>query len=215
VSASIREKAKLSMMKSGTDPKRVRLFRNDLLERFTLISPVAFALTWTVFLAVALWASWGVTNVFAWVGLVFAGLLIWSLFEYAMHRFLFHLKLESRFGRALIFLTHGNHHTVPNDRMRNIMPPVVSVTISLGVWALLYAAFGPAGSVVFLGFGIGYVSYDCVHYACHQMPMRGPVLRQLRRHHLRHHHAREEGNYAITAIFWDWVFGTEVPAKRR
>jgi sterol desaturase/sphingolipid hydroxylase (fatty acid hydroxylase superfamily) len=47
------------------------------------------------------------------------------------------------------------------------------------------------------------------------MPMRGPVLRQMRRHHLRHHHAREEGNYAITAIFWDWVFGTEVPAKRR
>jgi hypothetical protein len=66
---------------------------------------------------------------------------------------------------------------------------------------LLYAAFGPAGTVIFLGFCIGYIIYDCVHYACHQLPMRGPVLRQLRRHHLCHHHGREEGNYAITAIF--------------
>jgi sterol desaturase/sphingolipid hydroxylase (fatty acid hydroxylase superfamily) len=203
------------MMKSGSNPQRVRLFRSDVLERFTLISPVAFAVTWAVFLVIALRASWGVAGPFASIGLVFAGLLIWSLFEYAMHRFIFHLELGSRLGKALIFLTHGNHHTVPNDPMRNIMPPIVSVTISCGVWALLYAAFGPAGTVIFLGFGIGYVSYDCVHYACHQLPMRGPVLRQLRRHHLRHHHAREDGNYAITAIFWDRVFGTEVPAKRR
>jgi hypothetical protein len=111
----------------------VKLFQNDLLERFTLISPVAFAWTWTVFLAVALWASWGVTNALASIGLVFVGLTIWSLFEYVMHRFIFHLKLRSRLGQALIFLTHGNHHTVPNDGMRNVMPPVLSVTISLGV----------------------------------------------------------------------------------
>lgn len=203
------------MMKSGVAPHRVRLFRNDLLERFTLISPVAFAVTWTVFLAIAIWASWGVAGPAAAIGLVCVGLTIWSLFEYAMHRFIFHLELKSRLGKALIFLTHGNHHAIPNDPMRNIMPPIVSVTISCGVWALLYAAFGAVGSVIFLGFGIGYVTYDCVHYACHQLPMRGPVLRQLHRHHIRHHHAREDGNYAITAIFWDWVFRTEVPSKRR
>ena len=202
------------MMKSGSSPPRIRLFQNDLLERFTLISPIAFAVTWAVFLAIAIRASWGVASVLPSLALVAAGLLIWSLFEYAMHRFIFHLKLRSKFGQWLIFLTHGNHHVVPNDGMRNIMPPIVSVTISCGVWALLYAAFGPAGTVIFLGFGIGYVVYDSVHYACHQFPMRAPVLRQLRKHHIRHHYAKQEGNFAITAIFWDRVFGTEVPTKK-
>jgi sterol desaturase/sphingolipid hydroxylase (fatty acid hydroxylase superfamily) len=202
-------------MNLESHPQRVRLFRSNLFERFTLISPVAFGVTWSVFLVIALWANWGVTTIFASIGLVFVGLVIWSLFEYAMHRFVFHLKPRSRFGHALIFLIHGNHHSAPNDRLRNIMPPVVSVTISLGVWGLLYSVCGPAGSSIFLGFGIGYVTYDCVHYACHQLPVRGPILRHLRRHHLRHHHARKEGNFAITAIFWDWIFNTEVPAKRR
>jgi sterol desaturase/sphingolipid hydroxylase (fatty acid hydroxylase superfamily) len=45
--------------------------------------------------------------------------------------------------------------------------------------------------------------------------MRSPVLRHLRRHHIRHHHAKQEGNYAITATFWDRLFRTEIPAKRR
>ena len=72
---------------------RIRLFRNDLLERFTLISPVAFALVWAVFLGIALYASWGVTNAVASIALVAAGVLIWTLFEYAMHRFFFHYEL--------------------------------------------------------------------------------------------------------------------------
>ena len=202
------------MMKYGSSSPRVRLFRNDLLERLTLISPVAFVLTWTVFLGAALYASWGVTSLAASIGLVLLGIVIWTLFEYAMHRFLFHMKLNSAFGQWLIFLTHGNHHEVPGDKYRNIMPPIVSVVVSAGIWAGFYLLFGPAGSVLYLGFGIGYVVYDAIHYACHQLPMRGPVLRQLRRHHIRHHFAKEEGNYAITATFWDRVFGTDIPAKR-
>lgn len=206
-------RVKQSMAKSGSTPDRVRLFRSDLLESVTLISPVAFALTWIVMLALAVRASWGVAALLPSIGLVAVGLLIWSLFEYAMHRFIFHLKFESPLGKALIFLTHGNHHTVPNDPLRNIMPPVVSVSISSGVWAILYAAFGRPGSVMFLGFGIGYVTYDVVHYACHQLPMRGRVLRAIHRHHLRHHHGKKDGNYAITAIFWDRVFGTALTDK--
>jgi sterol desaturase/sphingolipid hydroxylase (fatty acid hydroxylase superfamily) len=202
------------MMKYGSSSPRVRLFQNDLLERLTLISPVAFVLTWTVFLGAALYASWGVTSLAASIGLVLLGILIWTLFEYAMHRFIFHLKLNSAFGRWLIFLTHGNHHEVPGDKYRNIMPPIVSVVVSAAIWAGFYLLLGPAGSVLYLGFGIGYVVYDAIHYACHQLPMRGPVLRQLRRHHIRHHFARQEGNYAITATFWDRVFGTDIPTKR-
>lgn len=194
---------------------RIRLFRNDFLERFTHISPWAFALTWVSFLACGLYASWGVASLPVSLALVFGGLLIWIFFEYAMHRFLFHLKLTSAFGRWLIFVTHGNHHDMPGDRGRNLMPPIVSVSISGSLWLLFALLIGEKGALLFVGFGIGYVAYDCVHYACHQFPMRGPVLRLLRRHHIRHHCAEEEGNYAITAIFLDRLFGTAVPVKRR
>jgi len=203
------------MTKNRSAPPRIRLFRNDLLERLTLISPPAFALTWAAFLSLAAYASWGAASLAASILLVMLGLLIWTLFEYAMHRFIFHLKLTSDLGRWLIFLTHGNHHAAPDDGYRNIMPPIVSLVISSAIWLAFWMVLGPKGSVLYLGFGIGYVVYDIVHYACHQLPMRSPVLRQLRRHHIRHHYAKREGNYAITAIFWDRVFGSDIPGKRR
>lgn len=203
------------MLRDKARPQRIRLFQNDKLEQFTLISPVAFILVWSVFLACALYASWGVTSLAMSTALFLLGMLIWSMFEYSMHRFLFHLKTESPLVRTLIFLTHGNHHADPNDPMRNIMPPLVSVIVAGLVWAVFYLVLGPVGSVLFLGFGVGYVIYDSIHYACHQIPMRGSVMRALHRHHMRHHYAKVEGNYAITAIFWDWVFGTAIEIKKQ
>ena len=204
----------LLMIKYGSSSPRIRLFRNDLLERMTLVSPIAFALTWAVFLSLALYASWGAVGPLAFAGLVGVGMLTWVFFEYAMHRFFFHLKLKSAFGRHLIFLAHGNHHALPGDPQRNIMPPLISVGLSCLIWLALWSAFGASGSVIFLGFAVGYVVYDTIHYACHQLPVRGGLLGRLRRHHIRHHCAEEEGNFAITAIFLDRLFGTNVPTRR-
>lgn len=196
-------------------PQRIRLFQDERLERLTLISPRVFVVIWGIVLAVALWASWGVASLPVSIALVLLGVIVWTLFEYVMHRFIFHLNLKSELGKWLIFLMHGNHHVEPGDRYRNIMPPIVSVWLAGAVWLAFVMVLGPVGSLIFLGFAIGYVAYDSIHYACHQFPMRGPVLRQLRRHHIRHHYARREGNYAITAIFWDRLFRTEVPVKGR
>ena len=148
-------KKRLFDMKYGSASPRIRLFRNDLMERLTLVSPPVFALTWMAFLAIAVYASWGAASFPVSIALVLLGMLTWTLFEYAMHRFLFHLKPRSAFGRAFIFLAHGNHHAAPGDRYRNIMPPLVSVAISATIWAALWLLFGPMGSVIFLGFGIG------------------------------------------------------------
>lgn len=202
------------MIKYGSSSPRARLFRNERLERMTLVSFRTFAIIWTVILAAAIWASWGAAGPLTAAGLIAAGIAAWVLFEYAMHRFFFHLKLRSAFGRHLIFLAHGNHHAVPGDPYRNIMPPLISVGLAIPIWLALTAAFGARGSLVFLGFAIGYVAYDTVHYACHQLPVRGKLMGRLRRHHIRHHCSAEEGNYAITAIFLDRVFGTNVATKR-
>lgn len=200
-------------MSRNAHPPRIRLFRHDGLERLTLISPRSFALTWLAVLALVSYASWGTVTVMASMLLIALGLLIWTLFEYAMHRFLFHWKARSKLGHRFIFLTHGNHHAAPSDPQRNIMPPLVSMGITGSVWGLFVVLMGRPGSVLFLGFIIGYILYDSVHYACHQFPMRKGILGQLRRHHIRHHFGKQEGNYAITAIFWDRVFGTRVSER--
>ena len=195
--------------------ERIRLFRNDSLEQLTTISYRGFALIWSVVIASVLCLGWRTTSLSASIGLVALGLLIWSLFEYVMHRFVFHWGTRWKVARAVVFVLHGNHHAIPDDAGRSLMPPIISVPIASAVWASFVLLFGPIGSLLFLGFIAGYVAYDGIHHACHHFSMRGSVFRALRRHHLRHHHAKEEGNFAITAIFWDRVFGTRIRIKGR
>ena len=194
---------------------RVRLFRSDCLEALTVISPRAFAALWACNLMLVVTVAWGAADSFTAIALFAAGLLIWSLVEYVMHRFLFHWQTQVRWLQAAIFVMHGNHHVVPNDSCRNLMPPIVSLPLSAAIWTLCRLALGPLGTLLFLGFIVGYVMYDSLHYACHQLPMRGRLLRQLRRHHIRHHYTRRDGNYAVTLMGWDRVFGTRIPTKRR
>ncbi|MFT3977411.1 MAG: sterol desaturase family protein [Sphingomonas bacterium] len=201
---------------ASPDPRtqRIRLFENEQLEKLTVISPPVFGLIWGVALPLIVWTGWGSADVLPAVGLIFTGLVAWSLFEYAMHRYLFHWELDWRPVRWLVFLIHGNHHDSPNDEMRNLMPPIVSLPIAGLIWWGCTEAMGPAGTWLFLGFIAGYVCYDLVHFACHQWPMRGRLALMLKRHHMRHHYVNEDRNYAITAIFWDSVFRTRITSLK-
>ncbi len=195
--------------------QRIRLFNNERLEKLTLISPRVFALNWAILLPLIAWVGWGRTGFWAGLGLFAAGLLIWTLFEYAMHRYLFHLKVEWPAVKWFVFLIHGNHHDNPNDPMRDMMPLSVSLPVAALVWGACLMLLGGPGTWLFLGFILGYVVYDTVHYASHQWPMRGKLASALKRHHMRHHYVDEHGNYAISAIFWDRLFGSMVRSLKR
>jgi sterol desaturase/sphingolipid hydroxylase (fatty acid hydroxylase superfamily) len=95
------------------------------------------------------------------------------------------------------------------------MPPVVSLTISAALWRLFLDVFGAQGSLLFLGFATGYVIYDCLHYAFHQLPVRNRLLRRLKRHHTYHHSSKHDGNFAVSGIFWDSVFRTRIDSVSR
>ena len=192
------------------NPNRLVLFQNQALEKLTVISVRWFVLVWSVLLPLIAWAGWGRVSALEGLVLVSLGLLIWSLFEYAAHRFLFHWTTSWKPAQQLVYVIHGNHHEQPRDLLRNLMPPIISVSVGLLVWAMFYALAGHAGTWVLLGFMSGYVCYDLTHYACHQWPMTGGLGQMLKRHHMRHHFNDEEGNFAITALFWDRVFGTRV-----
>lgn len=201
------------MVSNGSNrssPGRIRLFRNPWLEKLTVIHLSAFIALWA-----ALLPAIGVTGLYVaptlWaVPLVGAGLIVWTLTEYALHRYVFHFEPRSPMLQQAMFVIHANHHADANDPLRNLMPPIVSIPVGMAVWSLSVWVLGAQGTWFLLGFMTGYVVYDLVHYACHQFPMKGRMARMLKTHHMRHHHFKVEGNYAITGMIWDRVFATRI-----
>lgn len=203
------------MPNSDTHTRRIRLFRNEQLEMLTKISPRTFGLAWSLFLPAIAWCGWGTTVPVAALSLIVGGLLVWTLFEYAMHRYLFHWDLNHAAVQWFVFLIHGNHHDDPNDPWRQVMPLIVSMPIAALVWGASVSLLGMEGTWLFLGWITGYVLYDGIHYACHQWPMRGKLAASLKRHHMRHHYVSDTGNFGISAIFWDHAFGTKNRSRKR
>lgn len=189
---------------------RVRLFGNPFLESLTFVSAPAFIALWAAALPAI--AMVGIkTAPTAWSILMFTGgLVIWTLTEYLLHRFVFHFEARSGWLQNVIFIIHGNHHAVPNDPLRNLMPPIVSVPVCALVWAMCVWLAGPSGTWYLFGFVLGYVVYDLLHYACHQWPMKGRIAQMLKVHHMRHHHLQVAGNFAITGALWDRIFATRI-----
>ena len=66
-----------------------------------------------VVLALGLVAAWA--GLFSWrtMPLLIIGLFSWSLFEYVMHRFIFHYDARSRLGRKFLYHAHVSHHENP------------------------------------------------------------------------------------------------------
>ncbi len=196
------------MLSSGVN--RVRLFRNPWLERLTVVSFPAFIALWSMAIPAVFWLAWGSAGVWQAAAMVLGGVLVWSLTEYGLHRHVFHWKAKWPPLAGLLFMIHGNHHAVPNDPLRNLMPPLVSLPVMGLAWLICDALLGFLGIWVFIGFLIGYVGYDFVHYTTHQWPGRMRLGKRLKVNHMRHHFARTHGNYAITAMVWDRVFGTRI-----
>ncbi|MGB3796482.1 MAG: sterol desaturase family protein [Alteraurantiacibacter sp.] len=205
----------MTMKPTDENAQRMPLFENSILEKLTVISATWFIVTWAILLPLIAVIGWGAAEPVQGFALVCAGLLVWTLFEYVAHRYVFHWEPRSDLLKRLVFVIHTNHHLEPNDRLRNLMPPVVSIPVAACIWALFYAVGGAAATWAFLGFMIGYTGYDLTHYACHQWKMQGRLGKAMKRHHMRHHFTQEPGNYAITAIFWDQVLGSSVGAKQR
>src|SRR5207237_8190678 len=99
---------------------------------------------------------------------VVIGYFVWTLAEYWLHRVIFHFEPERGLGARLHWIIHGVHHDHPNDPLRLVMPPAVSVPLAALVFAVLYAIFGVGyGPGIGAGFFAGYLAYDLTHYYLH------------------------------------------------
>ncbi len=202
-------------MPSSGPRERVRIFENPILESLSKATPWMVAAFWIPAAIAAIAASLHLRERSLPEVLLFAfgGLLGWTLFEYVMHRFLFHLELPGAVGRRLAFVIHGCHHVDPRDPLRNVMPLSASVPYAAAMAVLADLLIDRADWLLVGGFGaLGYITYDLGHWTFHQRRSRNRLFRHLQRHHWRHH-ATGAGNYAVTAPFWDWIFHTAIRAK--
>ena len=121
------------------------------------------------------------------------GLFLWTLVEYLLHRFLFHLDYylpDHPVFLTLHFLLHGIHHYLPMDKYRLVMPPALFLILATPFYKLAHTVFWYDWYVavtVFSGGIFGYICYDCTHYWLHHRSLPGYV-RELKKYHLAHHY---------------------------
>ena len=192
------------------------LFGNRLLDFFSRIHPSVPAI---IFVPVVVGGVWlgadGGYGPLALIGFVALGLLIWTLTEYWLHRLVFHWEPDHPIGSRMHFIIHGVHHDHPNDRLRLVMPPAVSVPLAALFLFLYTLIFGtPAAYPIFAGFIVGYLFYDYTHYHVHHHTPRTQLGKRLREQHMRHHFQDHRYGYGVSSPLWDVVFRT-LPRKRR
>jgi 4-hydroxysphinganine ceramide fatty acyl 2-hydroxylase len=189
----------------------VRMFDSDFMELFSHVHPVTPLVlylpivAWMVYLAI--WSR-GLALI-AVAGLILLGVLIWSLVEYTMHRFVFHYEPKSKWGKRLHFLMHGVHHDYPQDASRLVMPPVLSIPLAFFFYGLFLVVFGSLTPAVYAGFLVGYLCYDMIHYATHHFSMKRGVWLWLKQYHMRHHYKDDHSGYGVSSPIWDYVFRTK------
>lgn len=146
--------------------------------------------------------------------MLICGLGVWTLTEYVLHRFVFHWELPGKFGQRIHFIFHGVHHDYPSDSKRLVMVPTVSIPLASLFYFLFYFIFGPAlVNPFFIGFILGYLTYDMTHYAVHHFNLKSPFWLELKNHHMRHHYMDSEHGYGVSSKIWDYVFRTTFRLK--
>lgn len=195
----------------------IQIFKNPFLDWVSKIHWSFPLIVWVPVLLYCLYLSYSLG--FEWTKIILyflIGFFLWTISEYVLHRFVFHYHPSSAFGQRLHFLMHGVHHDYPNDSKRLVMPPLMSIIISIPFFAAFYYGFGQgaASFSAFSGLIFGYLCYDMLHYAVHHAKWKNQYFENLKKHHMAHHFVHPDAGYGVSSMFWDKIFHTTIEEKR-
>ncbi len=142
------------------------------------------------------------------IGLFLVGAFFFTLVEYLVHRYFYHMAASDPKRARVQYIFHGIHHDHPRDKKRLALPPLMSVLVAvmfLGLFRLLLGGYGWAFGG---GFMVGYATYLFAHYAIHILRPPRNFLSVIWKHHNLHHFADTDGAFGVSSPFWDHVFGT-------
>ncbi|XP_052541273.1 fatty acid 2-hydroxylase isoform X2 [Tympanuchus pallidicinctus] len=214
----------------------IRLFHSDFIEALSKTAWYVVFLVWTPVVLYLSWLSYtalaqGDTRLFSsftaeysipvhkhcFPFIFLLGMFLWSLLEYLIHRFVFHMKppASNYYLITLHFLLHGQHHKSPFDSSRLVFPPVPASLIMAFFYGVLRLLLPEVlGLSVFVGGLCGYVVYDMMHYYLHYgSPKEGTYLYGLKAYHVKHHFEHQKSGFGITTRFWDHPFRTLIPEE--
>ncbi|REJ83729.1 MAG: fatty acid hydroxylase [Bacteroidetes bacterium] len=194
----------------------VRMFRSNFLES---LSHIHFSVPLFIFVPVIIYFSYKGLVTYG-IGLIsfflffMTGLVVWTLTEYLLHRFVFHWLPPGKIGERMHFIFHGVHHDYPNDSKRLVMVPTVSIPLAALFYFLFRWLIGPQlVAPFFSGFLCGYLFYDMVHYAIHHYNFKSAFWLKLKQHHMLHHYQDNHNGFGVSSKFWDLVFRTTFRRK--
>lgn len=195
---------------------QAQLFKNQYLEFLTKTHPLVI---WGMYLPVLVLLPYYSIQVLNFKGLsVFllfiAGMFVWSLTEYILHRFAFHYHAETERGKKIHYILHGNHHEYPRDKERLFMPAAPSLIIASLFFIIFYLMLGKNAFPLFPGFMLGYLIYGSMHYAIHAWNPPFKWMKGLWRNHHLHHYKQDDRGFGVSSTLWDHVFGTMFDLKK-
>ncbi len=189
----------------------VRMFESDFLEMF---SRVHWTVPLYIFVPVILFFLYKSIFIFGLavsdiLTYFVSGIVVWTFTEYGLHKYVFHFRFQSEFGKRIHFMFHGVHHDYPNDSKRLVMPPSVSIPLASLFYLLFYVTVGFVYvAPFFAGFILGYLFYDITHYAVHHFNIKNKFWLAIKNHHMIHHYKNSELGFGVSQPAWDHVFGT-------
>ncbi|KAJ6647164.1 Fatty acid 2-hydroxylase, partial [Pseudolycoriella hygida] len=194
----------------------LRLFESDLKEMLSKTPWWIIPLIWVPTITYLAYIGWyqaeaqgfGHTHSYLSFG---GGIFLWTITEYLMHRFIFHVNTENAgvFLCTFHFLFHGLHHKVPFDPYRLVFPPFPAAVIASLSSVPMYFLFS-CPALVLAGFVLGYLCYDMMHYYIHYGSPTFKYTYYLKRSHNQHHFVKPNGGFGISCPMWDVVFGTRL-----
>lgn len=186
------------------------LFRNPILERLSR-THISVPLTIFSIYAISL-LYWSVTHTSllagTTIGMFFLGFFTFTLVEYLVHRYVYHLSTHTDWRKKFQYKAHGVHHEFPKDKDRLAMPPLLSITVATILLLLFRLMMGDFAFAFLPGFLVGYAYYLSVHYVVHIYQPPKNFLRALWVNHSIHHYKDGDVVFGVSSPLWDYIFGT-------
>jgi len=197
------------------DPPEAIIFDTPFLEFFTKTSWYMIPIIWVPFVLYLIHMAYvyDMLTIPQIIYSFFIGLIIWSLMEYFLHRFVFHIDENLPNNKIAIFLhytLHGIHHAFPMDEHRLVFPPILATILIKLFYMLFRLLFDEFGAGFFAGTITGYICYDLTHYFLHHITPSSKYFKFLKKYHIMHHYKDPELGFGVSQHFWDWVFDTMI-----
>jgi sterol desaturase/sphingolipid hydroxylase (fatty acid hydroxylase superfamily) len=186
------------------------IFKNPVLEKLTRTHIAVPISIFTAFSAGLIYYAFTYADLPAYLiaTLFTSGFLIFTFFEYLVHRYVFHMDTDTELKEKIQYNFHGVHHEYPKDKGRLAMPPIVSILLAAGLLFAFYYVIGEYTYAFLPGFIMGYAAYLFVHFAVHAYQPPKNFLKILWVNHGIHHYKDNNKAFGVSSPLWDVVFGT-------